>query len=206
METQSGHQAGNTENSDATGRGQRASGDLDGLAQAITEPSDPIDLADVLEVPGPSMGAANPLEEGVPATHALVPVPTAVEAKRAKRRSLWKRLSMRRSARRLDEEGLDSDTASPISDRLETIEGQLAALEDSISVHFDQLEHRFTQLWEIEDALNQVVKLPEELTEIGDRQKEMARSLRTMQGRLRALSLLSLVLAGALIGLLAASL
>jgi hypothetical protein len=186
-----------------------------GLAREITEPVLGDDLGEPLEAtsPGmraaaeagaPGMGAGSPLDESVPDSHALVPVPTPEEPKRAKRRSLWRRLSVRRAARRLDEG--TADAGSPVQDRLETIEGQLAALEDSISVHFDQLEHRFTQLWEIEDALNQVVKLPEQLTEVAGRQKEMARSLRSLQGRVRALALLSLVLAGAVAGLLAVSL
>lgn len=183
-----------------------ASGDLGGLAQAITQPIDADDLDAVLDVPGPFMGAGSPLDEAVPVSHALVPVPLPDEPKQTKHRSLWKRLSMKRAGRRAGENGLDTDGTNPVADRLETIEGQLAALEDSISVHFDQLEHRFTQLWEIEDALNQVVKLPEQLTEVGDRQKEMARSLRGLQGRVRALALLSLVLAGAVAALLAASL
>lgn len=137
----------------------------------------------IVELAGPEPR----LEEG----SAVVPLPGTL--RQDARPSFWKRISLR--GRGAEARG------DRVLARLDVLESRLGASEASIGARIQQLDERFSEVWEVEEQLSQMNELRETLEELSTRQLQHGDQLR---GLGRKLSLLSVLVAAAAVAGVAA--
>ncbi|MCZ6463399.1 MAG: hypothetical protein O7A09_03590 [Proteobacteria bacterium] len=124
----------------------------------------------------------------------MLPVPTRQPPAKARRTPFWKRIRVRSSVRRAQVLA-ESASNEAILSRLETVEGQLSALEDALALRFDQMDQRFNRMWEIEDQLDQVLRLREKVESLLAAAQDARDSADAMRRTLRLLAVLTVVAA-----------
>ena len=124
----------------------------------------------------------------------MLPVPTRPPPVKARRTPFWKRIRVRSSVRRAQVLA-ESASNEAILSRLETVEGQLSALEDALALRFDQMDQRFNRMWEIEDQLDQVLRLREKVESLLAAAQDARDGADAMRRTLRLLAVLTVVAA-----------
>ncbi|MFP6623166.1 MAG: hypothetical protein VCC20_06790 [Myxococcota bacterium] len=113
-------------------------------------------------------------------SHAVVPVPGSAASEQPKR-SFWQRISLRRAQRRLAESTLDDRVLA----RLDAIAQGLAGTDQRI----EQLDQRFTEVWEVEEQLSRLMELREMLVDLRQRQARTNARLRRLDRRLLVITI-----------------
>jgi hypothetical protein len=115
-------------------------------------------------------------------SHAVVPIPGSLRSE-PPRTPFWKRLSLRGTIA-----GLASPTVSDqVLARVDALASQLAGTEQRI----EQLDQRFSEVWEVEEQLSQLMELHEILIEIQERQTRVETRMRSLGRRLSWVTFLS---------------
>ena len=108
-------------------------------------------------------------------SRAVVSVPGSA-ATQQPRLSFWQRISLRRVKHRLDEPTPDDR----VLDRLDAIAERLAGTDRRI----EQLDQRFTEVWEVEEQLSRLMELRDMLVDLRQRQALTSTRLRRLDARL----------------------
>ena len=136
------------------------------------------------------MTEARPVETETEQKHAVVPIDGLLRTEQPKPR-FWRRLSLRgakeRSAASLGEP-TDDDR---ILARLDAIAAQLAASEHSLNQRVEQLDEKFSEVWEVEETLSRLIELHELLSEMREHQGQVAGRLRGLERRLTFVALVA---------------
>jgi hypothetical protein len=136
------------------------------------------------------MSEAGPVEEAqAEQKHAIVPIDGLLRSEQPKT-PFWRRLSLR-AIRRVDGSLAEPTDDDRILGRLDAIAAQLAASEHSLSQRIDQLDEKFTDVWEVEETLSRLIELHELLTEMRERQGGVDGRLRGLERRLSWIALLA---------------
>jgi hypothetical protein len=127
--------------------------------------------AEPIVEPEEARGESQHAMVALPGTHRVEPRP-----------SLWKRITMRSGS--FGESG-----TSRLIARLDVIEARVVAAETSLANRMQQLDERFSEVWEIEEQISQMNDLRETLAEVASRQVHLDARINGIKRRLTLLSL-----------------
>lgn len=118
---------------------------------------------------------------------AVVPIAGSLRSEPPKK-PFWKRISLRGRS--------EGSLSSPTDDdrilaRLDAIAAQLVASEHGIGQRIDQLDEKFSEVWEVEETLSRLMELHELLTDMRDRQGRIDGRMRGLERRLSFVALLA---------------
>ena len=135
------------------------------------------------------------LPDAGPTTTSVVPIPGT--RREEARPSFWRRISIRANRPSLAGPGGDERVLA----RLDVIDSKLVAAEQSLQNRIGQLEHRFTEVWEVEEQLSHLMEMQEVLGEIRERQAQVDARLEGLGRRLLLLAVAAASLAAAMTAL-----
>jgi hypothetical protein len=126
-----------------------------------------------------------------PTAHALIPVPGTLRTEET-RTPFWRRIRLRGSR-----SGLDEPTASDrVLARLDAVAAQVAGAEQRV----EQLDQRFSEVWEVEEQLSRLIELHDILLGVQKRQLQVDEHLRTVERRLVWIAIFAATAAAAGLG------
>jgi hypothetical protein len=148
---------------------------------------------------------ARPVEPAEPTRNAepsaaVVPIPGSLRTESPKK-PFWRRISLRGTTGR-SEGSLPSPTDDDrVLARLDAMTALLAASSQRI----EQLDDKFTEVWEVEETLSRLMELHDRLTEMRERQGRIDGRVRGVERRLTFIAVLAGTAAVAAIAAAAAS-